>query len=98
MFRKLFVLSIVLVVVGTSLLLMRQHRLEVAHEAAVLHREIHLTRQYIWDVQAEASAELTPRALSRRIDRAELALEPRTPRSPALPSVLASSPQPLDEP
>ena len=93
MFRKLVVLTLALVMVGTSLLLLRQHRLELAHEAAVIHRDIHQTRQAIWDVQAEASGELTPRALARRIDAADLALEPRVPDSPVLPAVLAGSPQ-----
>ena len=91
MFRKLVVLSLVLVMVGAALLLMRQHRLEMAHEAATLHRQIHQTRQAIWDVQAEASSQLTPSALARRIDAANLALEPRTPQSPTLPAVLAGA-------
>ena len=91
MFRKLVVLTLALVVVGTSLLVLRQHRLEMAHEAAVVHRDIHQMRQAIWDSQAEASGELTPRSLGRRIEAAELALEPRVPDSPVLPAVLAGS-------
>lgn len=91
MFRKLVLLSLVLVVLAASLLLLRQHRLELAHEAATLHQQIYDTRRDIWDVQAAASAELTPRALAQRIDETNLALEPRTPRSPTLPSVLVQT-------
>lgn len=91
MFHKLIVLSIMLVLVGASLLVLRQHRLELAHEGATLHRQIHQTRQAIWNIQADASAELTPTGLARRIGASELALQPQTPQSPTLPSVLARS-------
>ncbi|MEX2672585.1 MAG: hypothetical protein WD294_10790 [Phycisphaeraceae bacterium] len=93
MFGKLIALSLMLVVLGASLLVLRQHRLELAHEAATLHRQIHDKRQDIWNVQAEASAELTPTALARRIGATRLALEPHIPESPTLPSVLARSEQ-----
>lgn len=91
MFRKLVVLSLMLVLLGCSLLLLRQHRLELAHEAVMIHRQIHHTRQDIWNVQASASSQLTPRGLSRRISESGLALEPRVPLSPTLPSVLAQT-------
>ncbi|MBI1368918.1 MAG: hypothetical protein GC162_09730 [Planctomycetes bacterium] len=84
MFAKLVTMTLLLVCLASAMLVLRQHRIQLANDSAVLHQQIVHLRQEIWDAQGKAANVLEPRQLRNRIDAAQLALEPVAPSaSPA---------------
>lgn len=79
MFPKLVALTLLLIVLAGSILLLRQHRIELAHRGARIHARMEQTRHDLWDAQTRLALLLTPEALERRLDEARLALEPNVP-------------------
>lgn len=89
--RKLMVLTAALLLVAGGLLAMRQQELQFARESALLHSEIRRSEQALWNAQAGAARLLRPRQLQRRIDAAQLVLEPAAPRAASAGTVLAGA-------
>ncbi len=79
MFPKLVALTLLLIGLAAGLLLLRQHRLELAHLAARTHAQAIQTRQELWATQAEAAMLITPESIQERIARTEIAVEPAVP-------------------
>ena len=79
MFPKLVGLTLMLVCLAASLLALRQHRLELAHQNSVLFSQIMATRQSLWDSRARSAMVLQPARLHERIDKAQLAMVPIDP-------------------
>lgn len=79
MFAKLCTLTVLLTATIAGLLMLRQQRLEMAHESATLHRRIVQARQELWSAQTRAADLLRPDDLQRRVKQSELVLEPATP-------------------
>ncbi|MHC4994862.1 MAG: hypothetical protein ACYTGQ_07400 [Planctomycetota bacterium] len=82
MFAKLVILTIALIGLAASMLVMRQHRIELAHRAARLHHQIIQTRQEVWHEQARAAEMLSPEQIKQRLDRADLMVQHITPQGP----------------
>jgi hypothetical protein len=82
MFAKLVILTIALIGLAASMLVMRQHRIELAHRSARLHHQIIQTRQEVWREQAVASEMLSPLKIKERLDQAELVVQHITPQGP----------------
>ncbi len=76
MFAKLIVLTGLMFAVAAGLLLLRQDRLGLAHEAANLHAQVQQKRQRVWEAQAVSAALLPPDKLRSRIETVGLRLEP----------------------
>lgn len=80
MFPKLVMLTVLTICLAGALLLMRQHRIELAHRAARVHGQSINTRHDLWDVQAQAAGLMTPQSLQDRIAETRLAFEPAVPQ------------------
>ena len=80
MFPKLVMLTVLTICMAATLLLMRQHRIELAHRAARTHAQSLATRHDLWTVQAEAASLLTPESLQSRLAETQLAFEPAVPQ------------------
>jgi cell division protein FtsL len=88
MFAKLLVAVVILTGIGGMLLGLRQQRLQMMHEMALLHAQLDRSRLHTWDLQVRISQHLEPQRLREAIQRADLKLEPVTPtRAPELRSV-----------
>jgi len=90
MFPKLVMLTVLMICLAATLLLLRQHRIELAHRAARVHSQSIQTRHELWSVQAQAAALMTPESLRQRLDDTRLALEPAVPQPLVPRSGLAS--------
>ncbi len=73
---KLILMTVALVAVGAGVLTLRQRRVALAHEAAVLRGRLVEQRRELWNAHADTCERLRPRAIRRRIERTPLALEP----------------------
>jgi hypothetical protein len=91
MYPKLVALTVMIALLGAGMLVLRQHRLELASRAASTHARIIQARHELWQAQTRAADQINPLALQRRIDQSELALEPIKPDGPAS-SVAANQP------
>jgi len=65
-------------VLGTVMLGLRQQRVGLAHEMAVLHQQINQTRQNLWGLQTRIAQKVEPVALYRAMGSANLVMEPVT--------------------
>jgi hypothetical protein len=82
MFAKGIALVLFATAVAATLVGLRQHRLELSHDMAVMHRKIDTSRQGLWCLQADLADQMNPVRLKQRIEAAPLALEPLTPMRP----------------
>lgn len=76
MFAKTLFLIVVGTAMGTALLGLRQRQLELAHTNAVLHRQIDLSRQVLWNMQTRIARGTDPETLRRVVVETALPLEP----------------------
>ena len=76
MFAKQLLLIIIATASGTALLGLRQRQLEIAHENAMLHRQINSSRQTLWQMQASIAEGSDPQLLRLAVTEARLDLEP----------------------
>ena len=75
MYAKLWVVVTSLAAISVALLGLRQKRLEVMHEIAVLNRQMNSDRQQMWDLQVRVAQDVSPPRLETAIDRCGLLLE-----------------------
>ena len=88
MFPKLVVMVWVAVGVGAVQLDLRQQRIEIMHEMAVLHGRMDTHRRKTWDLQVRIASFTQPMVLRDAIARAQLLLQPDLPGAvPVPPSV-----------
>ena len=80
MFPKLVMLTVLTICLAGTLLLMRQHRIELAHRAARVHSQSIQTRHDLWAVQSHAASLMTPESLKDRIAETRIAFEPSVPQ------------------
>ena len=76
---KLAALTLLVVGLAGTLLVIRQQRIDVAHETAALRGEIEQLRHDVWRAEAEASYRLQPDGIRQRIESIDLVLEPAVP-------------------
>ena len=76
MFAKLLLLIVIATAAGTALLGLRQRQLEIAHENAMLHRQINRSRQSLWLMQTRIAEGTDPEVLRHAVSEANLDLEP----------------------
>jgi len=81
MFAKLVTLTLLLVCLAGAMLVLRQHRLELANDSATLHNQVVDLREAIWDAQTRAAGQVRPQLLQDRIDEAQVAVETIPPPS-----------------
>ncbi len=80
MFAKLMTLTVFAVVLGGTLLALRQERLDLAHDVVTARAHARQLEQEVWAAQAQAAAVTTPDRIERHIQHTQLALEPAVPR------------------
>jgi hypothetical protein len=80
MFPKLLAMTLFMIALAGGMLLMRQHRLELAHRAARTHAQAIETRQQLWTTQVEAASLISPESLKQHLSRTQLAMEPAVPQ------------------
>jgi len=85
MFHKLAMLTLALMLVGAAMLTLRQRRLELSHDSAELFTEVLRHRRDLWATDARRDELIRPDRLHRRIEQAQLALEPTSVRPQASP-------------
>jgi len=72
-----FIMAIVLgLLMGVTLLELRQQRIDAMHDMAAMHRAMNRTRQTIWNHQAHINEAIRPDQLQQAIERSGLELEP----------------------
>lgn len=76
MFTKLLVLIVLVTAIAATLLGLRHHQLEMMHRSAALHREMDLSRQKMWQLQAYIAEQLEPGHLEESLAHLPLELEP----------------------
>jgi len=65
--------------VAAVILTLRHQRYETMHEMAMIHRQIDISRQNLWDRQTRIAAELKPELMRQTIEDARLKLIPVAP-------------------
>jgi hypothetical protein len=80
MYVKLLVMIASATLVGAGLLHLRQQRFDAMHEMASLHQQMNEDRMVLWQWQARIARAAEPPVLISAIARAQLELEPATPR------------------
>ena len=76
MYSKALVMVLLAVVTAAGLLTLRQRRIKISHDLAVLHDQIHEARYVLWDMQTSIAEKMNPQSIQASIVRAQLELEP----------------------
>ena len=79
MYSKILVVMLLAMAAAGGLLTLRQRRIEISHDVAVLHDQIHESRYALWDVQTSIAEQMNPQSMQASIVRAQLELEPIVP-------------------
>jgi len=76
MFAKLLTCMAGLVIIGATLLGLRQYRQTLRHDMATMHREMNEARKDVWRLHVRIAERIEPGRLKDAIERADLELEP----------------------
>ncbi len=76
---KLAVLIVFAAAMACSMLVMRQKRIEAAHQIAQSYQRIEATRYELWDLQSRIAQRIEARNLATALREANLRFEPTTP-------------------
>ena len=79
MFPKVLLAIVAAAAVGAGVLALRQQRLALRHEMALLHREMDQARRETWRLQAGIAERASPEAIRVAVERHGLELEPILP-------------------
>ncbi len=82
MFPKLVGLTLMIMCLAGTLLALRQHRLELAHDNAELFSQIITTRQAMWDARSRSAVLQQPNRIYQKMAQSQLALESVDPQMP----------------
>ena len=79
MFSRALAILLFATAIGVALLALRQQRLTMMHEMALIHADMNQSRQHMWDLQVRIADKVEPPKLAKAIERAKLKLEPAAP-------------------
>ncbi len=67
------------VVIGVIMLQLRQQRLELNHQANILHNKIEAQQAKLWSQQLQIAVHTAPNAISKTVGQKDLKLVPQSP-------------------
>src|SRR4051812_8009232 len=85
------------VLIAVAMLQLRQQRLELNHQANILHNKIEAQQAKLWSQQLQIAVYTAPNAISKTVGDKNLKLVPQSPRHVG-PSNWMNSDQPGEEP
>jgi len=77
-FPVMIALVLFAILLGMSLFVLRQQRLHLMNQVAVVYGQIQRSRQELWDLQVRIAEQAQPQKLREAIWRTRLDLEPAT--------------------
>jgi hypothetical protein len=69
MFLKLFMIIVVVGALACALLVIRQQRIEAAHEMSLIHRRLTEGEQTLWKLRSEVAVACRPDVVQRMVKR-----------------------------
>jgi hypothetical protein len=69
MFTKLLLIIISAGAIAAALLVNRQHRIDTAHEIAVLHHRLTQQEQSLWRMETDIAQRLRPQEIRKQLER-----------------------------
>lgn len=79
MFAKLVALTLIMTVIYSGLLILRQERLDVMNESVMLHYQIMEGRKELWQVEKEIAERVRPFGLAEKLSQSSIVFEPAVP-------------------
>ncbi len=76
---KLLICLVCAVLIAVAMLHLRQQRLELDHQANLLHNQIEAQQAKLWNQQLQIAVYTAPNAISKTVGDHSLKLVPRTP-------------------
>jgi hypothetical protein len=69
MFFKLFIIIVVVGALACALLVIRQQRIEAAHEMSLIHQRLSESERTLWQLRGQIAAACRPDEVRRMVDR-----------------------------